>query len=61
MGEVIRFVSKSDRERARLVQEARAIYESIFPPTEPVREPQKVAIGHSLGPNAHRGGAGSMS
>jgi hypothetical protein len=31
MGEVIRFVSKSDLERARLIQAARAIYESIFP------------------------------
>jgi len=62
MGEVIRFVSKSDRERARLVQEARAIYESIFPPTEPVREPQKVAISHSVGgANSHRSGVGSMS
>jgi hypothetical protein len=31
MGEVVRFVSKSDLERARLIREARAIYESIFP------------------------------
>ena len=28
---VIRFVSKSESERARLIREARAIYESIFP------------------------------
>lgn len=34
MGEVIRFVSKSERERARLIQEARAIYDSIFPPAD---------------------------
>jgi hypothetical protein len=63
MGEVIRFVSKSERERARLIREARAIYESIFPSAEPVREPQaKVAIGLSVGgANAHRSGAGSMS
>jgi len=63
MGEVIRFVSKSERERARLVREARAIYESIFPPTEPVREPQaKVAVSHSVGgANAHRSGAGLLS
>ena len=63
MGEVIRFVSKSERERARLVREARAIYESIFPPAEPVGEPQaKVAISHSVGgANAHRSGVGSMS
>ena len=31
MGEVIRFVPKSELERARLIREARAIYESIFP------------------------------
>ncbi|MGL9622134.1 hypothetical protein QRQ56_29540 [Bradyrhizobium sp. U531] len=35
MGEVIRFVSKSERERARLIQEARAIYDSIFPSADP--------------------------
>ena len=35
MGEVVRFVSRSDRERARLVREARAIYDGIFPPTDP--------------------------
>jgi len=58
MGEVIRFVSKSERERVRLIQEARAIYESIFPSAGPVREPQKVAVG---GANAHRGGAGFQS
>ncbi len=32
MGEVIRFIPKSELERARLVRETRAIYESIFPP-----------------------------
>ena len=32
MGEVIRFIPKAELERARLVREARAIYESIFPP-----------------------------
>jgi hypothetical protein len=31
MGEVIQFIPKSARERARLIREARAIYESIFP------------------------------
>ena len=51
MGEVIRFVSKSERERARLIQEARAIYESIFPSADPVRE----TVG---GGNAHHSGAG---
>ena len=32
MGEVIRFVPKSELERARLIREARAIYDGIFPP-----------------------------
>jgi hypothetical protein len=31
MGEVIQFILKRDLERARLIQEARAIYEGIFP------------------------------
>jgi hypothetical protein len=31
MAEVIRFVPKAELERARLIREARAIYESIFP------------------------------
>ena len=38
MGEVIRFVPKAELERARLIREARAIYESVFPPAEPVSE-----------------------
>jgi hypothetical protein len=38
MGEVIRFVPKSDIERARLVREARAIYDSIFPPADAISE-----------------------
>src|SRR6476660_976187 len=43
MGEVIRFVPKSERERARLIREARAIYDSIFPPDGPVSEQQDKA------------------
>jgi len=38
MGEVIRFVPKSERERIRLIREARAIYDSVFPPADPVSE-----------------------
>jgi hypothetical protein len=34
MGEVVRFAPKSELERARLIREARAIYESIFPDAE---------------------------
>lgn len=45
MGEVIQFVSKSERERVRLIQEARAIYDSIFPPADPASERQDKATG----------------
>ncbi len=38
MGEVIRFVSKYDRERIRLIQEARAHYESVFPSADIVND-----------------------
>ncbi|MBR0712889.1 hypothetical protein [Bradyrhizobium liaoningense] len=41
VGDIVRFVPKSELERARLIREARAIYDSIFPPADPVREPQK--------------------
>jgi hypothetical protein len=55
MSEVIRFVPKSERERARLIQEARAIYDSIFPPAHPVSEKQKEAAIHMVsGANALR-------
>jgi hypothetical protein len=38
MSEVIRFVSKSERERIQLIRETRAIYESVFPSTDGVNE-----------------------
>ncbi len=41
MGEVVRFVPKSELERARLIREARAIYESIFPEVEGSRQPKR--------------------
>ena len=50
MGKVIQFISKSERERTRLVREARAIYDSIFPPTDSVSEPGDNA------PVSHAGG-----
>jgi hypothetical protein len=31
MGDVIQFIPKSALERTRLIREARALYESIFP------------------------------
>jgi len=61
MGEVIRFVSRSERERARLIREARAIYDSIFPPAEPLRERHhKAPVSHAAG-GANRGDGGLLS
>jgi hypothetical protein len=56
MGEVIRFVPKSERERVRLIREARALYDNIFPPADPVSEKQnKAPVSHTIGrANAHR-------
>jgi hypothetical protein len=56
MGEVIRFVPKSERERVRLIRQARAIYDRIFPPADPVSEQRdKVPVSHMVsGANADR-------
>jgi hypothetical protein len=56
MGEIIRFIPKSERERARLIREARAIYDNIFPPADPVGEQQdKAPVSHTVrGANTHR-------
>ena len=56
MGEVIRFVSRSEHERARLIREARAIYDSVFPPADPASEQQNRApVSHTVsGANAYR-------
>jgi hypothetical protein len=51
MGEVIRFVPKSERERDRLIREARAIYDSIFPPVDPVDGGAKASSGLSNAKN----------
>jgi hypothetical protein len=63
MGEVIRFVSKSEREQARLIREARAIYDSIFPPADPVSEQQnRGPVSQTVGAaNDHRGRGGLLS
>lgn len=45
MSDVIRFISKAERERARLIQEARAIYDGIFPPGEPAGQQRDVNPG----------------
>jgi hypothetical protein len=56
MGEVTRFVPKSERERACLIREARAIYDSIFPSADAVSEQQdKVPASHVVsGANTNR-------
>ena len=56
MGEVIRFIPKSERERARLIREARAIYDSVFPPSDPVPEQRdKASASHlRIGADIHR-------
>ena len=63
MGEVIPFVSKSERERARLIRVARAIYDSIFPPVDAVSEQQnKAPVNRTVsGANTHRGNGGLLS
>jgi hypothetical protein len=40
VSEIVRFVPKSELERARLIREARAIYDSIFPSAAPDQAPQ---------------------
>jgi hypothetical protein len=43
MGEIIRFFSKSERERDRLIREAHGIYDNIFPAADPVGAKQNKA------------------
>jgi hypothetical protein len=56
MGEVIRFLPKSERERARLIREARAIYDSIFPPSDAAGlQPDTAVASHTVSDaNAYR-------
>ena len=56
MGEALLFVTKSERERTRLIREAHAIYDSIFPPADPVSEQQNQGPASQTvsGAHAHR-------
>ena len=58
MGEVIQFISKAERERIRLIREARAIYDGVFPPSDSVNEQRDdTPIVHSVnGATVHQGG-----
>ena len=58
MNKVIKFVPKSERERARLIREARAIYDSVFPPSDPVREQRDKASAARIGADVDRGEGG---
>lgn len=63
MGEVIRFIPKSERDSDRLIREARAIYDSIFPPADPVSKRQTMGPAwHTVSAaNAHRSDGGPVS
>lgn len=55
MGEIVGFVSRTERERIRLIREARAIYDSIFPPIDaigerPVSDPATLTQSDRMGP-----------
>jgi hypothetical protein len=58
MGEVIQFISKAERERLRLIREARAIYDGVFPPSNSVNELRdNTPIVHSVNrATVHQGG-----
>jgi len=58
MSGVIRFVPSAERERVRLIQEARAIYDSVFPPSDPVREQRDKASATRIGADVDRGEGG---
>jgi hypothetical protein len=57
MEEFFRFIQQSERGRDRLIQEARAIDDSVFPPSAPISEQSnKAPTGHTVcGVNAFRG------
>ncbi|UPJ61938.1 hypothetical protein [Bradyrhizobium sp. 192] len=54
MTKIVRFASKSELERQRLIREARAIYDSIFPPDVPAGD---CAHDRSDQPAAHEAAA----
>ena len=53
MGEVIRFISRAERERARLMREARAQYDSVFPSSDRVNDRQHTTPQSVNRPNVH--------
>ena len=62
MGEVIRFVSKSEHERARLIRIARAIYDGVFPSADPVNEQRDHAlVDHVVGSSSAKRDDGGLA
>jgi hypothetical protein len=62
VGEVIRFITKSEHERANLIRGARAIYNSIFPPADLDMEQQdKAPVSQKIGGANARGRDGGSS
>jgi hypothetical protein len=57
MGQVIQFISKAERERIRLIREARAMYDHVFPASDSVNEPRDKTLTTLTvnGANAHHG------
>jgi hypothetical protein len=55
MGEVVQFLPKGERERIRLIREARAIYDSVFPSAAPiiVRSDEARAVQATRGGDAY--------
>jgi hypothetical protein len=54
MGEVLRFLVNPERERTRLIREARAIYDSIFPSAAVGEQQDEESISQTVsGANAH--------
>ena len=52
MGEVIQFIPKAERERLRLIREARAMYDSVFPSSNSSNEQKdKTSITRAGGPS----------
>jgi hypothetical protein len=49
MGEVVRFVPRAEIERVRLIREARAIYDSVFPPADAASLPRDDETPHRQG------------
>jgi len=46
MGEVIQFIPKAERERLRLILEARANYDSVFPASDAAKHRDDATIIH---------------